>query len=60
MTTECEHTPCPDGYLDWHAWAEKMAREHEQKPCPVCGLWKIWVKKSEVKDEVHSRRRRDI
>jgi hypothetical protein len=20
------HTPCPEGYMQWHAWAAKMQR----------------------------------
>lgn len=35
----------PSGYLDWHAWAEKMARTHTQTRCQACGLWDKWVKK---------------
>lgn len=43
--SECQHTPCPEGYLAWHDWAEKMAETHRQKRCPVCRLWSIWVPK---------------
>lgn len=38
-----EHTPQPTGYLAWHHWAEKKAKTHVQRKCPVCGLWAIWV-----------------
>lgn len=40
-----QHTPEPDGYLGWHAWAAKMSRKHRQVRCPECGLWAIWVPK---------------
>lgn len=36
------HTPCPEGYLQWHAWADKMSKTHKQVRCPGCGLWAIW------------------
>lgn len=33
----------PTGYLEWHAWAETMAADHIQEPCPGgCGKH-IWV-----------------
>lgn len=41
----CKHTKCPTGYLTWHEWADKKAKTHKQKRCPVCHLWKIWVPK---------------
>lgn len=37
------HTTCPTGYVQWHAWAKKMALAHKQKRCPGCGLFTIWV-----------------
>ncbi len=39
------HTPQPDGYLQWHEWAEQMKKTHVQERCPCCGLWAIVVKK---------------
>ncbi len=42
---ECKHTPSPEGYIQWHAWAEKKSKTHRQIRCPVCGLWAIWVPK---------------
>lgn len=39
----CEpHTASPDGYLQWHAWAEEMGRTHTQRQCKGCGLWSVW------------------
>jgi hypothetical protein len=40
--TGCRHTPAPDDYLAWHAWAEKKNKTHTQERCPICGLWAIW------------------
>jgi len=46
---ECEpHTPDPDGYLQWHAWAERMAATHVQRQCKGCGLWAIWEPKADT------------
>jgi hypothetical protein len=38
-----DHTPCPDGYIQWHAWAEKMSKTHRQVKCGGCGRYSIWV-----------------
>ena len=44
------HTPQPDGYLQWHAWAETMYNSnHRQVRCPECGLWAIWIKKNNIR-----------
>jgi hypothetical protein len=40
---ETMHTPCPEGYVNWHEWAEAMSKTHRQIPCPGCGLYYIWV-----------------
>ena len=32
----------PEGYVNWHIWAEKKGKTHIQKQCPRCGLWHIW------------------
>lgn len=42
-STPEKHTPCPDGYLAWHDWAERMDKTHTSTQCPGCGLWKVWV-----------------
>lgn len=39
------HTACPEGYIQWHAWAEKMAKTHRQRKCEDCGLFDIWEPK---------------
>lgn len=45
---ECEpHTPSPDGYLQWHVWAQRMERTHTQRQCKGCGLWAIWERTPE-------------
>jgi hypothetical protein len=46
---ECEpHTPCPSGYLEWHAWSLRKSRTHIQRQCKGCGLWAIWEPKPAV------------
>lgn len=40
-----DHTPCPEGYLAWHAWADRMAKTHRPEKCPGCGLYEIWTPK---------------
>jgi hypothetical protein len=51
--TDCpnkaNHTPCPDGYIQWHEWALQKSRRHKQIRCPGCGLLAIWVRRD--KDE---------
>lgn len=32
----------PEGYINWHAWAERKAKTHTQHRCKGCGLWAIW------------------
>lgn len=50
MSTCANHTVCPEGYLAWHAWAEKKARRHWQVQCDECGLWAIWRRKKAEED----------
>jgi hypothetical protein len=40
-----DHTLCPEGYIQWHAWAEEMSRTHRQEKCAGCGLYAIWTPK---------------
>lgn len=41
---ENEHTDCPDGYIQWHNWAEEMQKKgYRQIRCKGCGLLKIWT-----------------
>lgn len=42
------HMDGPSGYVEWHDWAERMERTHEQRQCSGCGLWKIWVRRKKV------------
>lgn len=42
---ECQHTPAPSGYIQWHAWAHGMGKTHRQVKCPNCGKWAIWLPK---------------
>ena len=39
------HTPCPKGYIQWHAWAEEKGKTHNQIRCPHCNLYAVWVPK---------------
>lgn len=39
------HTPCPTDYVGRANWADEMAKTHDQKQCPHCGLWVIWIPK---------------
>jgi len=32
----------PRGYVEWHEWAERMGRTHEQHPCPGCSRLTVW------------------
>lgn len=47
-TTCADHTVCPEGYLAWHAWAEKKAKRHYQVRCDECGRFLIWRRKPAV------------
>ncbi len=40
-----DHTQSPEGYIQWHAWAETMSKTHEQIKCACCGFYAIWVPK---------------
>jgi hypothetical protein len=46
-----DHTPTPEGYLQWHAWARKMSRTHRQERCSGCGLYAIWVPRKPLAKE---------
>lgn len=37
-----DHTPKPEGYLQWFEWAAKMNKTHAQRRCPACGKYEIW------------------
>jgi len=41
----CKHTPCPNGYIAWHFWAERKEKKFKQIECPTCGLFKVWILK---------------
>lgn len=38
-----DHTPAPQGYMQWHVWAQRMGRTHKQVKCSGCGLYAIWL-----------------
>jgi hypothetical protein len=46
---ECVHTPCPEGYLQWHEWARQASKTHAQVKCERCGLWAVWLPKAEAR-----------
>ena len=41
-----DHTPQPEGYIQWHSWAEEMAKTHKQRKCSGCGKYSIWEPKA--------------
>ena len=41
------HTPAPDAYAGWNAWAYRMSKTHRQEKCPACGLYAIWTPKGD-------------
>ena len=45
------HTPCPEGYMQWHSWADRMSKNHHQVQCPSCGLFAIWVHNDKLPSE---------
>jgi hypothetical protein len=47
------HTPEPEGYIQWHAWAREMGRTHDQRRCDGCGLYAIWVRRAGEAGQPH-------
>jgi hypothetical protein len=45
----CVHTPQPEGYLQWHSWADQASKTHAQIKCEKCGLWQIWLPKAQAR-----------
>lgn len=43
------HTECPEGYLAWHNWAQKISKTHKQIKCQACGFLTIWIKKNKTR-----------
>lgn len=43
-----DHTPAPEGYIQWHSWAEKMNKTHKQRKCVGCGLYAIWEPRAAI------------
>lgn len=37
-----QHTPAPEGYIAWHAWAARMRVGHRQVRCRGCRLHVTW------------------
>lgn len=47
---DCDnHTFQPEGYIEWHGWAEEMSKTHVQRQCHGCGLYMIWEPKPAVR-----------
>lgn len=44
---KARHTRYPEGYLQWHAWAEKKAKTHRSTRCKGCGLFAVWMPKEQ-------------
>lgn len=41
-----DHTFSPEGYIEWHTWAENMAKTHRQIRCKGCDRFSIWIPRS--------------
>lgn len=39
------HTPHPTGYIAHASWADDALTVADQRVCPGCGRWEIWVPK---------------
>jgi len=48
---EKKHTLTPIGYFEWHEWADKKGKKHHQVKCKGCGLYKIWVRTSNTRND---------
>ena len=46
---KANHTPCPEGYIQWHDWAAKMSKTHSQIRCQGCGKWVTWLPKAKAR-----------
>lgn len=44
----CNHTATPNGYMEWHIWAEEASKTHDAVRCPHCSLYAIWMPKAEA------------
>jgi hypothetical protein len=51
-----KHTPCPKGYIEWHEWAEKMGKTHNQIKCHSCGFLVVWVEKNPLNNDIERER----
>lgn len=49
LPSGCVHTPQPTGYLQWHYWADRAAKTHDQIRCEQCGRWAAWLPKAEAR-----------
>lgn len=36
---------CPGFFKDWDSKASELSATHEQRRCPTCKLWTLWVPK---------------
>jgi hypothetical protein len=43
-----DHTPAPEGYIQWHSWAAKMSKTHKQRKCPGCNTFAIWEPRAAI------------
>ncbi len=37
-----KHTRQPEGYANWHLWAERKGETHRQVRCDGCGDFEVW------------------
>jgi hypothetical protein len=45
------HAPAPQGYIERYDWMKEMMKTHDQKRCPTCGFYAVWVPKKAVAEE---------
>jgi len=50
-----DHTPSPEGYIQWHVWAATMAKTHKQRRCKSCGKFAIWEPRDHIAKQMETK-----